>query len=365
MPPVLSSVEVQAFRSLKGLKLEGLGRANVLLGVNDSGKTSVLEALLLLTDPTNPALWGRLAHLREPSPMPLRRLSRTERVQWLFPAEAEGEPGSIQVSGKLQNQHPDLFGDRVTAIEATYVRVSGLRPDPVQQLRGGSSGEVLTHGAELLVVVHGPGARANKLTMWDRETIRATPEDRSFARAELVMAYQHWLSSSAERFSRARLENTTDDLLGLLRLLDDNIRGLELLQPEGEATLYIEHAANGLVPLSVFGDGVRRALLLAEAVVRARGGLLLVDEIETGIHVDAITGVFTWLLRACRAYDVQLFVTTHSIEAVDAILKADETPEEDVIGYRLERENGLTTAKRFGENQLRWMREERGLDVRK
>ncbi len=58
-------------------------------------------------------------------------------------------------------------------------------------------------------------------------------------------------------------------------------------------------------------------------------------------------------------------VTTHSLDAVDAILKVDDTPEEDVVGYRLGREGGRTVVKRFGEAQLRWMREERGLDVRK
>lgn len=364
MLPVFSSVEVHAFRALSGLRLDGLGRANVIFGMNDSGKTSVLEALLLLMEPSSPLTWARLAQLREPTPVPLRRLSRTDRVQWLFPASKDGR-ANIRISGTLNQSDP--VSEKHTAIDASYTRVSELRPSRFQRMGGGteSAGEVMTDGAELVVVVTGFGARADKLTMWERESIRNVPERKSLPIAELVMAYQHWFPAAAERYSRSRLDNTTDELLALLRLLDTEIRGLEILQPDGEPTLYVQHTTDGLVPLSVFGDGVRRTLLLAEAVLRAKGGLLLVDEIETGIHVDAITGVFGWLLRACRELDVQLFVTTHSIEAVDAILKADDTPEEDVVGYRLAREDGRTTAKRFGEKQLRWMREERGLDVRK
>lgn len=369
--PVFSSIEVQSFRSLRGLKLDQLGQANVLFGVNDSGKTSVLEAILLLTNPMNPALWAQLAMLREPQPMRFRRLPRTDRVRWLFPAGKQADSvDKIEISGSFQlgrtlHRELSLFDEEHITFAAAYAHAAELRPvQPWRSADGSSSGEAMTNGAELVVNEHGGPDR--KFTLWEDESIRVARDNSGRIPVQLVMAYQHWFGSSmSERFSRARLENTTDSLVELLKLLDDDIHGLELLQPEGEPTLYVQHATNGLVPLSVFGDGVRRALFLAEAVMGARGGLLLIDEIETGIHVNALTGVFRWLLRACQRYDVQLFVTTHSIDAIDAILKADETPEEDVVAYRLARENALTTAKRFSEKQLRWMREERGLDMRK
>jgi AAA15 family ATPase/GTPase len=105
-------------------------------------------------------------------------------------------------------------------------------------------------------------------------------------------------------------------------------------------------------------------LLLALALPRAAGGVLLIDELETALHVSALGKVFRWLLDACKQFNVQLFATTHSLETVDAILSADTTPEEDIVGYRLERTNGHTTAKRYGEDLLKRLRYERGLDVR-
>ncbi|WP_309893954.1 AAA family ATPase [Archangium sp.] len=165
-------------------------------------------------------------------------------------------------------------------------------------------------------------------------------------------------------YSQARLEGTSADLVTLLSLIAPEIRGLEILQPEEEPVLYVTHATHGPVPLSVYGDGIRRTLLLAESVVKAKGGLLLIDEIETGIHVSALGGVYAWLVRACRELDVQLFVTTHSLEAIDALLAADTTPEEDIVAFKLGRQGGQSVVKRYGEDQLRWMRFERGLEVR-
>ena len=109
---------------------------------------------------------------------------------------------------------------------------------------------------------------------------------------------------------------------------------------------------------------MRRILLMALGVTRARGGVLLIDEIETAIHVSAVGHVFRWIVQACAANDVQLFATTHSLEASDAILAADTTPEEDIVGYRLESTASRVLAHRYGEALLKQIRAELGADVR-
>jgi AAA15 family ATPase/GTPase len=103
---------------------------------------------------------------------------------------------------------------------------------------------------------------------------------------------------------------------------------------------------------------------MALGVTRARGGVLLIDEVETAIHISALGNVFRWIVEACVANDVQLFATTHSLEAIDAILAADTTPEEDIVGYRLESTGTRVIAHRYGEDLLKRLRIERGADVR-
>ena len=79
----------------------------------------------------------------------------------------------------------------------------------------------------------------------------------------------------------------------------------------------------GYAPLYTLGDGVRRVLTIALGLIEAQNGVLLIDEIETAIHKDALVAVFQWLVRAAAYYNVQLFATTHSLEAVDAVLMAE------------------------------------------
>jgi AAA15 family ATPase/GTPase len=154
-------------------------------------------------------------------------------------------------------------------------------------------------------------------------------------------------------------------------LIEPRITGLEVLaapgvsQQRADAVMYVRDRSAGLLPLEAFGDGIRRILLIASAITSARNGMLLIDELETAIHISALGNVFRWMVHACEANNLQLFATTHSLEAIDALLAADETPaREDIVGYRLEAAGQTVTVRRYGEDLLRRLRIERGVEVR-
>ncbi len=357
MPLPIEHLDITAFRGLRNLRLEKLGRVNLFVGLNDSGKTSVLEAVALMSQPLDPLWWLRLSHQREPSSVPLRRLSRTERIRWLFPPTSRSESTPSEIIIRAAGRIP------ISAMKARFTRVVAMRPDPRFRRRP----EQETPGAELqLDFTAADQSGTTTFTLWQNEHVRPLMAAESAGpHCEVVLAYHHWMPTGPLRgYSQARLEGTSEGLARLLSMLDPEIRGLEILQPEEEPVLYVTHATHGPVPLSVYGDGIRRTLLLAESVLKAKGGILLVDEIETGIHVSALSGIYAWLVRICREFDVQLFATTHSLEAIDALLAADTTPEEDVVAFKLGRHEGQSVAKRYGEDQLKWMRFERGLEVR-
>lgn len=116
--------------------------------------------------------------------------------------------------------------------------------------------------------------------------------------------------------------------------------------------------------MSTFGDGLRRIFTLATALPGARNGLLLVDELETAIHTHGLGQTFNWLVQACAENNVQLVATTHSLEAVDAIIDACSGTNIDLVAYRLENGKGPKTAKRLDKGLLARLREDLGMEVR-
>jgi AAA15 family ATPase/GTPase len=115
----------------------------------------------------------------------------------------------------------------------------------------------------------------------------------------------------------------------LIRLFDPQIEDLVYMRNEltGKAVEYIKSKKLGLMPLSTYGDGIKKVLSLANAIVESAGGILLIDEIDTSIHYKYYDDIFNFLIKACMKFDVQVFITTHSKEAIDEILKTQKYDE--------------------------------------
>ena len=155
-------------------------------------------------------------------------------------------------------------------------------------------------------------------------------------------------------------------VLELVQSFDPEIQGVEIASFQGvRPAIYLNHRRLGPAPLSVFGDALRRAVLLASTLPTLEGGgILLIDEIETGIHVSALQRVFEWLKRWAIELDVQIVATTHSLEAVDAVaLSASDAPG-FLVTYHLDQTEHETRVKRIDGELLLRLRRERGLDVR-
>ena len=80
---------------------------------------------------------------------------------------------------------------------------------------------------------------------------------------------------------------------------------------------------------------MRRALALVVAAASAQDGIFLLDEFEAGIHFSALQKVLPVLFRACQHFNVEVFATTHSLEAIDAVLRIEGVSLDDVAAFRL------------------------------
>ncbi len=378
----LESFAIEQFRGLRDLELGGLGRINLLVGQNNAGKSTVLEALSCYGHPLDGFHWLETGLRRFGR---TRGVSRIEALKWLFPQHSGSSPLQFYSGGWAVMRSVGLYGVaecRVEFEEFEAIRKprkgAAAREEAETQVEGGSgqNAELGRRGAELRLQVRlgrnasvvGPSSRSRQLTIWDDNTIiKRRPKDEILLPVESLSAHQiQGDSASAEKFSEFRRMGLYSEAIEILRQLDDGVQEvLVLAESGGIGRLYVEHARTGLTPLSAYGDGVRRALQIAMTIPRVRDGVLLVDEIESALHTAALASVFRLLASACKEHNVQLFATTHSLEAVDAILQAAlPDPDVDLVSYRLERGTTGTRAIRLDEATLATVRNELGQEVR-
>jgi hypothetical protein len=347
MPRHLDELTVHRFRGLRDVSLTDLRGVNLFVGTNDSGKTSLLEALSLFVQPLDMKAWLDASRRRD---VGLLSAPSSALLDWLFPHAARAPNGVAQcsISGRGAAVAVQLS-------KATFAEIT----------RAGLSGEK-DFGAkiELSVLLTSGTTHSGSFSVWDGEAVDLREPKLAGLNVQTVTPVSHRVEQlQAQQLSEATIEGYKIQVLNLARKIDPEIRNIEILSPRLQPVIYLEHAQAGTAPVAVFGDGVRRALSLALTLPQAAGGVLLIDEIEASIHVSALGPLFKWLVEGCAEFNVQLFATTHSLEAVDAILESNGD-ESDLAAFRLRSDASGITCKRLSGDLLHRLRYERGLDVR-
>lgn len=352
----LEELRVDAYRSLRGVRLERLGRMNLLVGANNAGKTSVLEALGLVARPADPGQWVQTVTNRDASG-PL-----VEGLWALFPASTaltleggEEKSRAISIQAKLGGGERVLLA-RVTALVEQWTDVD----------RAGA--ETQTDAiVRIHVEVKAENATPLEYEMEFRSTARRVPMGVGVPPVRVLVITPTTHRSTAQlitHLSHVIDEGAKGKSVELLKLFDPNVADVLISRPFGRDAIRVAHAESGVVDLATFGDGMRRAFAMSVALSRASGGVLLIDEIESSIHARALDTVLPWLVRAAKEADVQIVATTHSLEAIDACLAAFEGAEpEAVTTYHLRRTEAGHECRRYDLNGLRDLRDE-GLDIR-
>lgn len=370
---------IHRFRGMQEAKLENLGQINLLVGGNNSGKTSMLEALSLFCDPLNQRNWSNVASARETT-SPLRSnlsLGLSDRILWLFPQEDNARL-LLSASGTFPPKNVmarhERFLEVIKELIPRYVvgedvgrrddssyeererEVEGIRIEASVSLRGDASAvsdELLTRTFKF------PSYGVLPRESESAREIHSLP-------VRSINGCSHRSSGvSSELWTDVIYAETKQQTIELLRLFDADIQDIDIISPRELApSISVKHKKLGRVPLSAFGDGLRRVFTLASAIPGAKDGLLLIDELEIAVHTRMLKKTFNWLVDFCCKYNVQLFATTHSLETIDAIIEICKGKEIDLVGYRLQKGDVQTTTKRFDKEYLTRLREELGVDLR-
>ncbi len=359
---------IHSFRGLQDVKLEGLGQINLLVGDNNSGKTSVLEALSIFCNSQNRSRWLTVATAREPV---LSNLSQDERIVWLFPQRENDQNLTLSLSASGTFHTAKVIASCEQLSENIQFR-------PQKLIEGEVGIEEREREVKIVKVHVSTSLDQNSLEDHAPTVVKADfafPETRprpikkgpddAVLPSQLLHSSSHRLSNIPPLlWSDVVNTETKPDVIHLIRLFDTHIQDVDIVLSAVERpTVSVKHEKLKRAPLTTFGDGLRRVFTLASAIPSARNGLLLIDELEMAIHFGALEKTLDWLIKLCIQENVQLFVTTHSLETVDALIDACKDSA-DLTTYRLERYKEKIAVTRLDEETLTTLREGMGLEVR-
>ena len=327
---MIRELRLSNYRSFEDYTLSNLARVNLLVGPNNSGKTTVLEAVELLVSGGDPRVVFGAASRRDEVASSYDRDSRTEyQLSHHFFGHRVGPGAELRVSS-----------DRASALGPVSMAVG----EPDQSDLFGAQGEL----EQLLVVRVGLGdaetastpTRADGSTIfpWQRRPVRRSAAH--LVPSQLISADSLSPRAMTGMWRNVVVNGKLREAVKALRILEPDLAEIHFLPDRTHPSFALGLRSGSPVPLGSYGDGMRRLLALAVSLAETAGGYLLIDEIDTGLHWTVMDSMWKLVIEAAVASSVQVFATTHSFDCVRGLagqLRAHPQLRKHVTAQKIER----------------------------
>ncbi len=367
---MLTNLKIEKFRGFSELSLTDAGRVNLIVGRNDTGKTSLLEAirLLLTADPRNLNRKTRSRVARRPLLLWQDYYLAFHQLRSHNGPVLVGEVNSIKLTlrAEIRNvQQPDALA---------------FHPDSNDG--AGEDGDAFDGGESLLQpsqeIVFNATANGEARAEISQRLRRGSPVGRLFTGATFPkIPPVTWLGTDraevwplARRYSDLFRSGGSNTLVELLRQLEPQLVSLVMLTSEHnaidldgavlEADLGFDHT----LPIDSMGDGFGSIISILSAIGTAKGGLCLIDEIENGIHYSVLPNLWRTVVNAAKQYDAQVWATTHSFDCLSAIYGAFCDAPDELRVHRLDRRSDGSVIVHTFDHVMLGHALEQGLEVR-
>lgn len=284
----LESLHIKNYKLFKDLEIPKLGQVNLITGKNNTGKTILLEALRIWASEgdasvINNIIWKRGGWDEGSQQRTYETIVNSE----FFQDEME-----------IKIHINDLNVEEWNKTELKYLRATKGYP-PLKEDNTISTGEIRA----LPKYPEEVNAISNKIGN------KEYPQDVAI-----------FVSSSIDfdnkkLWANIDLTDKKDIVIQILQIIDPDIIDLGII--DNTARVRTKNSKTP-VPLKNFGEGLNRLLIIAMALVSAEDNLLLIDEIDTGLHYSVLENLWEIIFKYAGELNTQVFVTTHSGDCVEA-----------------------------------------------
>ncbi len=332
---VFGGLRLENYRGFENYLLSDLARVNLLVGKNNCGKTSILEAVQILASQGDPRILANIAVQRGETVTGVGRDRSTyPDISHLFQGHhfrvgihfritagigSEGVSVRAVESDNLDEAQQFLFKEMARNRRSAVRRSPLVGPEPnfavlieSSSARKSPTALPVTQNGTLIFDIY--DSQIDDFS--DRQRESTTP-------IRSITAESLELSSMREMWNKVLSESREGEVVQSLKILEPDVADIFLLSSSdydgwGRSKFLVgfEDQKRKRIPLGSFGEGMRRMLALSLSLNQAQGGILLVDEIDTGLHYSILGDMWLLVVNAAIQYDLQVFATTHSLDCI-------------------------------------------------
>jgi AAA15 family ATPase/GTPase len=383
---MLQSLKIEGFRGFQNFEMANLGRINLLVGKNNSGKTSILEAIQFLYAQNNIDIFlETISYRGEFAWLENKLAGRTKvfEICHLFPGHEiipskeiiiigsrESHQESVTISVKsipiqlslFSDKNDDLNNDNIFDDEEWNKLLLSIRwsqsqkPIELELLANGTlARDSIRRMASLSRISHKIGID-NKIELRFLTPFSLTSSDMAALFDNIVLSPLEDLIIESLKIIEPKIERIAS--IGSGKYLTSNNLGVR-----GGFLIKIKNHDQP-IPIGSLGDGFWRMLGLVLAMVNLENGILLVDEIDSGLHFTVMTDMWKVVWETAKKLNIQVFATTHSRDcwqSLAELITEEKITDNEITIQRIDRDKEKAVS--FNTRQI-YLASERDIEVR-
>lgn len=368
---MIDSLDIKGFRNLADLRIDSLSRVNLITGKNNTGKSTLLEAISLYATKCDMGIILQLleergeitrinSNIKNVSDYNIKALSSlfTDRI-------IDFNNSHTVTIGTLEKT---LFGDQIILENSISIQFVKYFYETISSDEEPIKRRKRTIIDDRLADLYGEYEYGIEIRVGKNSIIHPLNSDILFKR----ISFKEIGGTDNVQFIRTRnidreINGALWDAIALTVKEQYVIDALKIIEPLVERVAFVEKDArsrsaviklsnsDSRYPIRSMGDGINRILTIILALVNAENGFLLIDEFENGLHYSTQEKLWEIIFSLANRLNVQIFATTHSGDCIAGFERVLNVPQNKIDGklIRLDNSNGSIKQVVFSNDELK------------
>lgn len=333
-PKHIQSLIVRNFRHFDELSLENLGKFNLIVGDNNVGKTSLLEALTFDYD-TVKFIQNLAYAYKERLNLP-RLLNQSQTEYYNIPLTFFND---FICSRSDSDEIEFKFWNDIDVWNYSFRRLNNSEiKNIIKQSIGFDEDKILGFFDNGILNVVDLEIILKKLKPSDSLSSPLIPFGKGFSK-DLAQIYFENID---------KIKSVRNEFLDNMKVFIPNIERIVVNTDTGEIIIEEADSEFGHM-LYEYGEGANKLFRILVQITLQKDNRLLIDEIDAGIHYSRFKDFWRTIILFADKNNTQIFATTHNLECIthfDSFLKENESE-------RFQNISRVLTLKRLEENNLK------------
>lgn len=344
---MIDRIKISNFKQFNTLELDKLKAINLISGKNNTGKTSILEAIFMFYDRQSAEITIKQLAWRG-----IHNISLSPQMMWhhLFHKYEPNKKIEIEINDSGHIEKAVIASTFTNSFEFNEkIKNEPNSPSSLQSNNAPLASLVTEYFSDKKPI-------GTTTLVTNSQNLQLKVKNLTPPRRQVVIIHSTTKNNSAfdcERYSTLDIESRNSEVLELVQIIEPRIRSLSVAMHGETSYLYAQTDLDRKIPLYLMGEGTAKFVSIILTILTSQNAVICIDEIENGIHYSMFKKMWEIINTCCKKYNCQIFATTHSYDCLRGLSDyAVESNSSNISYIRLDKDSGKVVPKSYSSDMI-------------